>query len=451
MPADLRLATLDDIPALEILIAQSARGLSTPFYSPAQIEAKLLHVFGVDTQLILDRTYFVIAHDLKLVAAGGWSRRGTLFGGDRAKSGPDPLLDPSRNPARIRAFFVHPHQARRGLGTRILEACTDAAVGAGFRSFELVATGAGEQLYRNHGFTLVDRFDVDLPGEIHVPVARMRKTIGPHRGRLTSPRQLPSSLSPAFSKPPIMNILGIDIGGTGIKGAPVDLETGKFLHERNRIDTPQPATPDAVAGVVKTIVDHFGGGDRVGITFPGIVKNGVTRSAANVDKAWMELDAAKLFVKKLGLPVTVVNDADAAGVAEVHLGAGRNVPGVVLMVTLGTGIGSALFLNGNLVPNTELGHIEVRGKDAEKRASARVREQKELSWKRWGSNVGEYLGRLDALFSPDLFIIGGGVCKKADKFFPYFKEHTSVPIVPAQLLNDAGIVGAALLAHHMAS
>ncbi len=247
-----------------------------------------------------------------------------------------------------------------------------------------------------------------------------------------------------------MNILGIDIGGTGIKGAPVDLESGKLLHERHRIDTPKPATPDAVADVVKAIVQHFGGGDRVGITFPGVVKNGVTRSAANVDKGWLDLDAGKHFVKKLGLPVTVVNDADAAGVAEVHFGAGRNVGGVVLMVTLGTGIGSALFLNGNLVPNTELGHIEIRGKDSERRASERVREQKELSWKRWGANVGEYLGRLDALFSPDLFIIGGGVCKKADKFFPFLKEFTSVPIQPAQLQNDAGIVGAALLAQHIA-
>ncbi len=246
-----------------------------------------------------------------------------------------------------------------------------------------------------------------------------------------------------------MNTLGIDIGGTGIKGAPVDLESGKLLHERHRIETPKPATPDAVAAVVKTIVDHFGGADRVGITFPGVVKDGVTRSAANVDKAWVNFDASKHFVKALGLPVMVANDADAAGMAEIHFGAGRGVDGVVLMVTLGTGIGSALFLNRQLVPNTELGHLEIRGKDSEKRASERVREQKELSWKRWGGNVGEYLGKLDALFSPDLFIIGGGVCKKLDKFLPFLKKHTTVPIVPAQLLNDAGIVGAALLARHL--
>lgn len=179
MLANLRLATLEDIPSLEILIAQSARGLSAPFYSSAQIEAKLRHVFGVDTQLIHDGTYFVIEEDSALVACGGWSRRGTLFGGDQAKIGPDPLLDPATAPARIRAFFVHPGQARRGLGTRILDACTVAAVSAGFRAFELVATGAGEQLYRIHGFTLVERFEVDLPGEIRVPVARMRKNIGP--------------------------------------------------------------------------------------------------------------------------------------------------------------------------------------------------------------------------------------------------------------------------------
>ncbi|OAI42791.1 acetyltransferase [Verrucomicrobia bacterium SCGC AG-212-E04] len=175
MSADLRIATLDDVPALEILIAQSARGLSAPYYSPAQVEAKLRHVFGVDTQLIHDGTYYVIEQDAAIVACGGWSRRGTLFGGDQAKSGPDPLLDPATEPARIRAFFVHPDQARRGLASRILAACTEAATAAGFRIFELVATGAGEQLYRNHGFTVTERFEVALPGEIRIPVARMRK------------------------------------------------------------------------------------------------------------------------------------------------------------------------------------------------------------------------------------------------------------------------------------
>ncbi len=243
-----------------------------------------------------------------------------------------------------------------------------------------------------------------------------------------------------------MNILGIDIGGTGIKGAPVDLLDGKLQHERFRIDTPKPSTPDAVAEVVSQIVQHFGGGDRVGITFPSVVKHGVTKTAANVDKSWVGCDASKLFTQKLGLPVHVMNDADAAGVAEVRFGAGRDVKGVVLLVTLGTGIGSALFLDGRLVPNTELGHIEIRGKDAELRASERVRETKELSWKKWGSSVGEYIGRLDALFSPDLFIIGGGVSKKSDKFFPFIAEVTKTRVLPAQLMNDAGIVGAAIIA-----
>lgn len=174
---NLRLATLDEVPAIEILIAQSARGLSAPFYSSDQIEAKLRYVFGVDTQLIHDGTYFVIERSGSPVACGGWSRRGTLFGGDQAKTGPGFLLDPASQPARIRAFFVHPDHARRGLGSQILDACTAAAQTAGFQAFELVATGAGEQLYRAHGFKVVERFDVELPGEVLVPVARMRKEI----------------------------------------------------------------------------------------------------------------------------------------------------------------------------------------------------------------------------------------------------------------------------------
>ena len=181
MSRHLRLATPADIPALEKLIARSARGLSAPFYSAEQVESKLRHVFGVDTQLIADGTYFVIADGGELVACGGWSRRGTLFGGDQMKAGPDPLLDPATEPARIRAFFVDPAHARRGLGTEILAACTGAAEAAGFRRFELVATGAGEQLYRAHGFALVERFDVELPDQIRVPVARMTKSISSER------------------------------------------------------------------------------------------------------------------------------------------------------------------------------------------------------------------------------------------------------------------------------
>ena len=184
MPRRLRLATRADAPAIASLIARSARGLSAPFYSEEQVEAKLRHVFGVDTQLIDDGTYFVIELDDEIVACGGWSRRGTLFGGDQMKQGPDPLLDPATEPARIRAFFVDPDQARRGLGTELLAACTDAADAAGFQNLELVATGAGEQLYRAHGFKVSERFEVELPENVRVPVARMSRAIATsgHRG-----------------------------------------------------------------------------------------------------------------------------------------------------------------------------------------------------------------------------------------------------------------------------
>ncbi len=177
MSRRLRLANSADVPALEVLIARSARGLSAPFYSAEQVESKLRHVFGVDSQLIADGTYFVVEEDGGLVACGGWSRRGTLFGGDQMKSGPDPLLDPATEPARIRAFFVDPAQARRGLGSEILAACTAAARAAGFSRLELVATGAGEQLYRAHGFALGERFEVELPDGIRVPVTRMSKDL----------------------------------------------------------------------------------------------------------------------------------------------------------------------------------------------------------------------------------------------------------------------------------
>jgi GNAT superfamily N-acetyltransferase len=177
MSRRLRLATPADVPTLEILIARSARGLSAPFYSAEQVESKLRHVFGVDTQLIADATYFVIEVDEAIVACGGWSRRGTLFGGDQMKNGPDPLLDPATEPARIRAFFVDPVHARRGLGTEILAACMSAAAAAGFVRLELVATGAGEQLYRAHGFALVERFEVELPDQVRVPVARMSREL----------------------------------------------------------------------------------------------------------------------------------------------------------------------------------------------------------------------------------------------------------------------------------
>ena len=241
-----------------------------------------------------------------------------------------------------------------------------------------------------------------------------------------------------------MEILGIDIGGSGIKGALVDVDQGGLTTERRRILTPQPSKPEPVAEVVAQIARHFDWDGPIGCTFPAIVKNGVTYSAANVDAAWIGTNAQALFEQKTGCPVVVLNDADAAGVAEMAFGAGRGVKGVVMMLTFGTGIGSALFIDGILVPNTELGHMEVRGMDAEHRAAASVRKQENLKWKEWAARVDEVLGRYEALFSPELFIIGGGVSKRADKFISLLTVQT--PVVPAQLRNEAGIVGAAMMA-----
>ncbi|MHB9759082.1 polyphosphate--glucose phosphotransferase [Streptomyces sp. BYX5S] len=246
-----------------------------------------------------------------------------------------------------------------------------------------------------------------------------------------------------------MQIFGVDIGGSGIKGAPVDLGRGDLAQERHKVLTPHPATPEAVADGVKQVVDHFGDArpDRVGITFPGVVTGGSTiRTAANVDKSWVDVDAQDLLSKKLGgLPVTVLNDADAAGVAEMNFGAGRDRKGTVLLLTFGTGIGSALFSEGVLVPNTELGHLELDGHDAEKRASTKAREDHDLSWEHWAHRVQNYLAHVEMLFSPDLFIIGGGISRKAHKFLPLI-EGIKAEIVPAELQNNAGIVGAAMTA-----
>ncbi|MFG1699101.1 polyphosphate--glucose phosphotransferase [Nonomuraea sp. NPDC049309] len=233
-----------------------------------------------------------------------------------------------------------------------------------------------------------------------------------------------------------MKVLGIDIGGSGIKGAPVDTETGELVEERLRIPTPEPSGPDPVAGVVSAIKEHFDWKGPVGVTFPGVVVGGVVRSAANIDRSWIGVDAARLFGG-----ATVLNDADAAGLAEMRFGEGRGRQGTVLVLTFGTGIGSALFTDGVLVPNTELGHLELRGKDAEHRASARAREEHDLSWEKWAGRVEEYLRHVEMLFSPSLFIIGGGVSRKAEKFLPHVKIDT--PVVPAGLQNQAGIIGAA--------
>ncbi|MCY0925838.1 ROK family protein [Streptomyces sp. H27-H1] len=243
-----------------------------------------------------------------------------------------------------------------------------------------------------------------------------------------------------------MEIFGVDIGGSGIKGAPVDLNRGDLVQERHKVLTPQPATPDGVAGCVVEVVRHFEWDGPVGVTFPGVVTGGVTRSAANMDKAWVGVDTAALLSASLGgRPVTVLNDADAAGVAEMAYGAGRGVGGTVILLTLGTGIGSALFTDGRLVPNTELGHLELKGHDAETRASVKAKEDGDLTWERWAHRVGKYLAHVEMLFSPDLFIIGGGVSRKPEKFLPLI-EGVRARIVPAELQNNAGIVGAAMAA-----
>ncbi|MFE7166667.1 polyphosphate--glucose phosphotransferase [Streptomyces sp. NPDC057616] len=244
-----------------------------------------------------------------------------------------------------------------------------------------------------------------------------------------------------------MQIFGVDIGGSGIKGAPVDLDKGDLAAERYKVLTPHPSTPDSVADGVREVVEHFGWQGPVGLTFPGVVTGGSTvRTAANVDKSWVDTDARALFGERLGgLPVTVVNDADAAGVAEVHFGAGRDRAGTVILLTFGTGIGSALFVDGRLVPNTELGHLELNGHDAEKRASSKAKEDGELTWEHWARRVQKYLAHVEMLFSPELIVVGGGVSRKAQKFLPFI-EGIKAEIVPAQLQNNAGIVGAAMRA-----
>ena len=243
-----------------------------------------------------------------------------------------------------------------------------------------------------------------------------------------------------------MTVLGIDIGGTGIKGAPVNVETGELLAERFRIPTPKPALPNAVADVVDQIARHFDYSGPAGITFPAIVKKGVVYTATNVDQSWIGTDAAGLFQSHLGGQVTVVNDADAAGIAEMHFGAGRGRSGIVILLTFGTGIGSAVFHDGKLLPNSEFGHLQMRGKDAEKRASEKVREDQGLSWKKWAGRVSDYLAALEKLFSPDLFIIGGGVSRKSAKFLPYLTSKTEVLVEAALMQNEAGIIGAACVA-----
>jgi polyphosphate glucokinase len=237
--------------------------------------------------------------------------------------------------------------------------------------------------------------------------------------------------------------LGVDVGGSGVKGAIVDLDTGQIIGERFRLETPQPATPEAVTKTVAEVVNHFKWAGPVGVTYPGVVVGGVVQTAANVDKKWIGANAAELMSAALdGRQVTVLNDADAAGLAEQRYGAGRDRDGVVVLLTFGTGIGSAVIHNGMLLPNTEFGHLEVGGKEAEARAAASVKERKEWNYQRWTEEVTKVLVAIENAIWPDLFIAGGGISKKADRWIPMLRNRT--PVVPAELLNSAGIVGAAM-------
>jgi polyphosphate glucokinase len=241
-----------------------------------------------------------------------------------------------------------------------------------------------------------------------------------------------------------MAVLGIDIGGSGIKGALVDPDRGVLTTERSRIKTPQPATADAVLAVVAEVAGAAGGDGMLGVAFPGVVSSGVVRTAANLHSSWIGVDLPALVRARLGRPVVALNDADAAGVAEVAHGAAKGQRGVVVMLTFGTGVGSGLFVDGALVPNTEMGHLELNGKDAEHQVAESVREKKHWSWEKWAAHANDYLAMVERLFSPDLLVIGGGIVKRADDFRPLLE--TTTPLRVAALGNEAGIVGAAMTA-----
>ena len=242
-----------------------------------------------------------------------------------------------------------------------------------------------------------------------------------------------------------MQILGVDIGGSGIKGAIVDTETGEFIGERHRIATPKPATPEAVADVLAKLVNHFHWSGPVGCGFPASIQHGVARTAANLSSSFIGTNIDKLFSKTTKCPCYNLNDADAAGIAEMHFGRGAGQSGVVLLITIGTGLGTVFFTDGVLLPNTELGHLYMsNGKEGEHFASDAVRKKEDLGWKNWGQRFNQYLGMMEALFWPDLIILGGGASKKFDKFKQQITVKT--PVKPAVLLNQAGIIGAALYA-----
>ena len=238
---------------------------------------------------------------------------------------------------------------------------------------------------------------------------------------------------------------GIDVGGSGVKGGIVDLDTGQLIGERFKLPTPQPATPGAVAKTIAAVVREFGWTGGLGVTYPGVVTEGIVRTAANVDKTWIGTNAQDVISAELGgQSVTVLNDADAAGLAEEKFGAGRDNSGVIVLLTFGTGIGSAVIYNGVLLPNTEFGHLQVDGKEAEHRAASSIKERKDWSYERWTEEVTKVLVVVENAIWPDLFIAGGGISRKADKWIPMLKNRT--PVVAATLLNTAGIVGAAMAA-----
>lgn len=238
-------------------------------------------------------------------------------------------------------------------------------------------------------------------------------------------------------------VLGIDIGGSGMKAAVVDVGKGEIVSDKHRIDTPQPAKPEAMAEVVSELADHFDWKGPVGVGFPGVIQKGTVRTAANLHKSWVDTDGDAIFTKAAGCDVVMINDADAAGLAEVRFGAGEGVKGVVILLTLGTGIGSAVFVDGRLVPNTEFGHLVLDGKIAEDRASSRIKEEKDLSYKEWGKALENVLEEIEKLFWPQLFILGGGISKNFDDFIDHLDD-VRTKVVPAEQLNRAGIVGAAL-------
>jgi polyphosphate glucokinase len=239
-----------------------------------------------------------------------------------------------------------------------------------------------------------------------------------------------------------MEILGIDIGGSGIKAAPVNIKEGKLLDERFRIPTPDSVTPQQVTGIVQKMVTHFKWNGPIGCGFPAAVQHGIVRTASNIDKSWIGTDINELFSQITHCPVKVVNDADAAGLAEMKFGAGKGQKGVIILITIGTGLGTSMFTGGKLLPNTEFGHVLVNGLIGEHYASDAIRKKENLNWKKWGKRFNKYLQRIEALLWPDLIILGGGASKKFEKFSEYLK--VGAKVVPAKLLNHAGIIGAAL-------